>query len=87
MRPQDSTGFTDALPHWPDYFDTWVFVHNAQGGLPPEVIAKLLELEGSHAPIRVTHWGFDELLLRFRLLSEESMRSLYGSPPSDGAKK
>ena len=30
--------FAEALPHWRDYFDTWVFVHNAHGGLPPGVI-------------------------------------------------
>lgn len=73
--------FAEALPHWRDYFHTWVFVHNAHGGLPPDVIAELLELERNHAPIRVTHWGFDELLLRFRRLSLEALCSLYGSPP------
>ncbi|HEX3553588.1 MAG TPA: hypothetical protein VIA62_10205 [Thermoanaerobaculia bacterium] len=74
--------FAEALPHWRDYFDTWVFVHNSHGGLPPGVIAKLLEIEQAHTPIVITHWGFDELILRFQRLSVEALRSLYGSPPS-----
>lgn len=48
---------TEALPRWPEYFDMWVFVHNAQGGLPPDVIAKLFELERSHAPTKAIPWG------------------------------
>jgi tetratricopeptide (TPR) repeat protein len=80
--------FTDALPYWQNHFDTWVFVHNAHGGLPPDVIGRLLELEQLHAPIKVTHWGFEELLLRFRLLSLEALTSLYGSlPPGAETKK
>ena len=75
------TDFSKALPYWRTYFDMWVFVHNAHEGLPPDVIAKLLELERQHAPITVTHWGFDELLLRFKMLSSDALRSLYGSPP------
>jgi tetratricopeptide (TPR) repeat protein len=76
--------FAEALPYWRKYFDTWVFVHNSHGGLPPGVIAKLLEIEQAHTPIRITHWGFDELLLRFQRLSADALRSLYGSPPSRG---
>jgi tetratricopeptide (TPR) repeat protein len=79
------TDFSEALPHWHDYFDTWVFVHNAHGGLPPDVIAKLLELEQSHAPIKVTQWGFEELLLHFRRLPADALTSLYGSLPPGAA--
>ncbi|MEO8379286.1 MAG: hypothetical protein ABI779_06445 [Acidobacteriota bacterium] len=84
--------FTGALPHWSAYFETWVFVHNALGGLSPDVIAKLLELQEQHRPIRITHWGFDELLLRFKLLSPDALRSLYGlagepEKPSEARRK
>ncbi|MCI0350993.1 MAG: hypothetical protein L0Z53_16325, partial [Acidobacteriales bacterium] len=75
------TDLQEALPYWRDHFDTWVFVHNSHGGLPPDVIAKLLQLERDHPPIKLTHWGFDELLRRFQLLPPEAMLSLYGSPP------
>lgn len=73
--------FTEALPYWRDHFDTWVFVHNAQAGLPPDVIAKILDLEQKNPPLKVMHWGYEELLLRFQLLSPEALCSLYGSPP------
>jgi hypothetical protein len=72
--------FSEALPYWSEHFDIWVFVHNAHAGLPPDVIAKLLELEKIHEPVKVTHWGFEELLIPFRLLSREALVSLYGSP-------
>lgn len=81
------TDFNEALPYWQTYFDVWVFVHNAHEGLPPDVIANLLELEDLHAAITVTHWGFDELLLRFKKLSSEALRSLYGSPPPSDDEK
>lgn len=77
--------FSEALPHWRDYFDVWVFVHNAREGLPPDVLAKLLALERGHPPIRVSQWGLDELLLRFRRLSLDSLRSLYGQAPEGAA--
>jgi tetratricopeptide (TPR) repeat protein len=76
--------FTSALPHWREYFDTWVFVHNASSGLPPDVIATLLELEQQHPPIKVTQWGFEELVLRFRQLPLEALRALFGSAPQAG---
>ena len=76
--------FTEALPHWKDHFDTWVFVHNATTGLPPQVLATLLDLERHHPPITVKHWGFEELVLRFRQLSPDALRSLYGSAPQEG---
>lgn len=81
------TDFSDALPHWKDYFDIWVFVHNARDGLPPDVVAKLLELEAAHAPIKLTHWGLDELLARFRRLAAAELQSLYGYPPVAEPKK
>ncbi len=81
------TDFREALPHWKNYFDTWVFVHNSHGGLPPDVIAELLQLESVHPPLKLTHWGFDELLRRFQRLSPEAMSSLYGFPPSSAEAK
>jgi glycosyltransferase involved in cell wall biosynthesis len=73
--------FTQALQHWKEHFDSWVFVHNATSGLPPQVIGTLLELEQQHPQITVKHWGFEELVLRFRQLSPDALRSLYGPAP------
>jgi len=73
--------YTKATLHWRGRFDTWVFVHNAPSGLPPQVIETLLDLEQRDPRIKVTHWGLDELVLRFRRLSPEALSSLYGSAP------
>lgn len=77
--------FSQALPHWKTHFDTWVFVHNATNGLPPDVIKTLLELERDHAPLKVRTWGYEELLLRFRRMSAGALVSLYGAPPARDA--
>jgi hypothetical protein len=50
--------FTEALPHWMNHLDTWVFVHNTSAGLPPDVIATLLDLEQQHPAVKVRDWGF-----------------------------
>lgn len=74
--------FHGALPHWQDYFDTWVFVHNAPDGLSAGIIQKLLELQRDHAPIQIVHWGFDELLLKLRKLGLDSLSLMFGSLPA-----
>ena len=79
--------FTEALLHWKEHFDTWVFVHNASSGFPPQVITALLDLKKPHTAFKVTAWGYDELLLQFRRLSLDAMCSLYGSPPQPGPNK
>jgi len=65
--------FKGALPYWEQYFDKWVFVHNADKGLPPHVVAKLLALDAANPAIKVTHWGYDTLRKRVMLLSENDL--------------
>jgi len=86
MRSSDTVikienDFLGALPFWREHFDTWVFVHNSLGGLPPDVIARILDLEKAHSPLKLKQWGYAELVAQFRLLSGETMSSLYGSLP------
>jgi cellulose synthase/poly-beta-1,6-N-acetylglucosamine synthase-like glycosyltransferase len=73
--------FTQALPYWKDHFDTWVFVHNAIDGLSAPILDTLLALERENPPIKITAWGYHELVLRFRTLSLEARTALYGVPP------
>jgi len=73
--------FLGALPHWEDYFDTWVFVHNSRDGLGPDVTKKLLDLDMDHTPT-VTHWGFAELRSEAFMLSEHELASILGPAPS-----
>ncbi len=79
--------FAGALPHWRQYFDKWVFVHNAHDGLSPQVIAKLLELARDNAPLEVTHWSLEELRQRLRRIPVESLQSWFGIAPTDTARR
>ena len=79
--------FVGALPHWRQHFDKWVFAHNAHDGLPPDVIAKLLDLEQQHSPLKVTHWSLEELRQRFRLIPLDALQSWFGFAPTDVAKR
>ena len=74
--------FTGALPHWKQFFDTWVFAHNSKEGLGPEVTKKLLALQSAHAEITVTQWGFEELRVEAFGLMEDDLASLFGRAPS-----
>ena len=70
--------FQGALPYWKQYFEHWIFVHNSREGLGPGIVAKLLELDSSHDNIRVTAWGYEELLNEFQLLKNHDKAALVG---------
>lgn len=87
LKPSDCIAkidedFTGALPHWQQYFDVWVFVHNSRDGLGPDVTEKLLNLGKNHQPLVVTQWGFEELRQETMALSELELASLLGPAPS-----
>jgi hypothetical protein len=73
--------FNGALPHWEEHFDKWVFVHNSQQGLGPDVTAKLLELDQQHE-LEVTSWGFEELRQEVFKLVHDDLASLFGPAPT-----
>jgi hypothetical protein len=74
--------FIGALPYWKAHFEVWVFVHNSMNGLGPQVTAKLLALGQTHTPLKVTHWGFEELRKEAMLLTVIDLASLLGPAPS-----
>ena len=77
--------FFGALPHWREFFDLWVFVHNARPrhGLPAPIEQKLLTLEAAQSNFRVRQWGFEELRQRaFGRLHELDLAALLGPAPS-----
>ncbi len=78
--------FEGAKVHWEKHFDTWVFVHNADGGLPPQVIEVLLDFGKDNPIITLESWGMEELRRVFRLLSEEDCISWFGSVPTEETK-
>jgi hypothetical protein len=70
--------FNGAVPHWKEYFDTWIFVHNARDGLGPEHLKAVLNLNGDHPHITVKHWCYEDLRDLFLSLSDEDTISLLG---------
>jgi antitoxin component HigA of HigAB toxin-antitoxin module len=77
--------FAGALPHWKEYFDQWVFVHNSKEGLGPDVTAKLLALTRDHAPLQAVAWGFEDLRQEAFGLTEADLASLLGPAPTQTA--
>ena len=75
--------FYGALPHWQEYFDTWILVHNSRRGLGPQITKKLLELGTCQKDVTIAPpWGFEELRQNVFSLNEMDIASLLGSAPS-----
>lgn len=71
--------FEGAKEHWEDYFDEWAFVHNAPDGrLGPHIIAALAKLAQDHPQVKIGHFGYEEMLTKFRQLSLEDLESWFG---------
>jgi len=77
--------YREAIPHWQQHFDTWIFVHNSVQGLGPDVLKRLLDLASAGSNVSVTHWGDAELLQRVRRLGQQDRIALFGAIPSRNA--
>ena len=75
--------FAGTKQHWQEYFDSWVFVHNSDGGLSPHVLQLLLDLEQANPEIRIESWPFVELLVIVRELSDADKASWFGPAPTE----
>lgn len=73
--------FNGALPYWQEHFDRWVFVHNSETGLGPDVTKKLLDLDAAHE-VTVSHWGEEELRQKVFELTQDNLASLLGPAPN-----
>ena len=74
--------FTEALPHWKDYLDEWIFVHNGREGLSPGIAKKLLDIDRENVQISVKPWGFEDIRRVLFKLSEQDISALLGPAPS-----
>ena len=72
------TDFNGALPHWKDYFDQWVFTHNARYGLGARIHRRLLELENDNLGLKCTTWGYSELRNKLFNLRDIEIASILG---------
>lgn len=78
--------FEGAKEHWGQYFDSWVFVHNATDGLPPHVQEVLLAFEAANKGIRLEPWCLEELRLVFRKLTNDDKSAWFGFAPNEETK-
>ncbi len=70
--------FAGAKQHWQQYFDQWVFVHNAHDGrLGPHIIEALARLATANPTIKIGHCGYEEMLHTFRQLSLPDLESWF----------
>jgi len=71
--------FEGGKKHWEEHFDEWIFVHNAHDGrLEPHIIKALAQLKQDNPQIKIGHWGYEELLAKFRQLSLQDLESWFG---------
>ena len=78
--------FEGAKKYWAEYFDKWIFVHNADDGLPPHVFKLLLDLDKETPEIEVTHWSLNELRDVFRQIPLKEKEAWYGPAPTEETK-
>lgn len=78
--------FEGARVHWGEYFDKWVFAHNAVDGLPPHVHGLILDFEQANSGIVLEPWGLEELRVVFRRLSIDDCASWFGLAPTEETK-
>lgn len=78
--------FKGALPHAQNFFDTWVFVHNAEDGRIPTWLIKEIELlQNDHSTVHIELIGFEELRKTLFLLSDLDLVALLGPPVTQSA--
>jgi len=71
--------FYGAAKYWKKYFDKWTFVHNAPDGrLGPHILEALNKLSQKNPHIKIGHCGYEEMLKKFRTLSQEDLESWFG---------
>jgi hypothetical protein len=78
--------FEGARIHWHEHFDEWVFVHNANDGLPPHVQKTILDLEQANPGITLKPWGLEDLRIIFRLISRIDLESWFGYAPTSATR-
>lgn len=76
--------FKGACNHWDGKFKRWVFVHNDQEGVSPEVAKKLLQLQKENSSLEIAHWGLQHLLRHVRELGLDAAASFLGMAPMAG---
>ncbi len=78
--------FEGALPHAKDFFDEWVFAHNAEDGrLPTWLVTEIERLQAAHPTIKIDLCGYEELRKKVMDLPEKDLVALLGAPVTQQA--
>jgi len=75
--------FKGAKAYWGEFFDKWVFAHNAVDGLPPHVMKLMLDFENTPPNVKLEPWCLEEFLLVFRKLTPDDLQSWFGYAPTE----
>ncbi|MDT9693341.1 hypothetical protein Q5762_34455 [Streptomyces sp. P9(2023)] len=82
IRKKVETDFAGCLPHWNEYLDSWVFVHNDREGLGPDALKVILEINKAQGASVATPWGREALRSRVMDLDMADLRSLFPNVPT-----
>ncbi|GAA4329321.1 hypothetical protein BJY14_003583 [Actinomadura luteofluorescens] len=74
--------FKGCLPHWKNYIDRWIFVHNDREGVGPTVLKTILDLNKEQQNEVAFPWGREALAERVRGLSHRDLRTLFPTVPT-----
>jgi len=74
--------YAGAVEHWAVNFDEWIFVHNGQSGLPPQVAQRLLDLTVQDPAHAARPWGFADLRNEAMQLSAMDLAVVFGDAPT-----
>jgi len=75
--------FSGALPFQKQYFDNWIFVHNARDGrLPSWLTFELTRLRRSHPSVKIETLGLVELQKIVLELEQSQLVDIFGPFPS-----
>nr|WSX77654.1 hypothetical protein OH826_29685 [Streptomyces sp. NBC_00899] len=84
VRAKITSDFTGCLPHWDEYLDRWIFVHNDREGLGPDALQAILELNKTQGADVASPWGREALRKRVMNLDIADLRALFPNVPSIG---
>jgi hypothetical protein len=75
--------FVGALPHQTNFWDEWVFVHNApEARLPTDVVQLLTKFQSDNHGVTTNAWGFYAIRKIALELTETDLRSLLPKIPT-----
>ncbi|MFE5538856.1 ABC-three component system protein [Streptomyces sp. NPDC056492] len=82
IRKKVRTDFAGCLPHWDEYLDRWVFVHNDREGLGPDALKAIMEINKAQGSDVASPWGREALRKRVMDLDISDLRSLFPDVPT-----